>query len=320
MLTHSPRDYQRCLLNLYQAGYTRGDEQRHPWEGTQNRFARCLLGSCRAKCIEAPFSCDEEPLEYAQPTLRVAVRRYPNFERAAGITLRACGPKMCSESYVTDDAGVAVVKDLPVGIPEDGLYFEIDAIEEEPGRPAVPFTRYYPGRLGDDDQQLVAVYIVTSQEIGLGNALLRWSARAEVLADASQSLILPDSCVWDDISAKNLRITVAGQAVEQCHKLGREPCDDAGVCTPCVWYSSGNVPTLSGQLTDGSGGGVVGLAGGPVQISVEQEDGHVIAQRTIQMEPGTMTIARTWPLPDSEQRARSSAMDDNMSRSEPPAK
>jgi hypothetical protein len=315
MLSHSPRDFQHCLFNFYKNGFTRGDEERRPWESNENTFARCVMSQCRNECVEKPFACTEEPMEYAKPTLRAAVRAYPDFNRATGVTLRACGPKKCSQSHTTDDAGIAVVDDLPVGIPEDGLYFEIDPIEKERGRDAVPFTRYYPSRLGSDEEQLVAVYIVTSDEIGRGNALL--GQIGVVLEDAGQSLILPDSCVWDEISAKGLSIHVDGQTVVQCHQLGRKPCDDAGVCTPCVWYSRGTWPTLDEKQTDGSGGGIVGLGDGMVTIHIEREDRVEIARRTIRMEPGTMTIARTWPLPVSEQRVRSSGTDENTSRREP---
>lgn len=309
MLTRSPEQHQSCLLDLFQAGYTRGDEKGNPWQaletGQDGLFARCLFKSCREQCVSEPFVCDDDSQQYSRRfNLRVAVRTYPGFKLATGVRVSVCDENGCHDSTTADDAGIAVLEYEPVRVLQEEFHFQIEARVDGPDK--FPFTRYYPGRLGEDDEQLVAVFVMTTNTISQANSILFPAPGSQtVLKDAGQSLVLPDSCVWEETSPDKLRIDVkdaAGNLVEQCHELPNA-LDDAGVFTPCVWYARDRTVARAYQQTDGNGGaGVIGLGDGLVTVTVKQEDNTIIAQRTIRMEPGTMTIARTWPLPKRDQR------------------
>jgi hypothetical protein len=313
MLTGSPSAYQACMLDLYEGGLTFGREKRFPWEGDENAgiFGKCLHDHCRTACIGDPFACGETFREYDALRIKVAVRSYPFYERLEGLALKACqdieGPhatleeegRNCTDWQVTDRWGIASFDEALENeklrdISAEGLYFEIEGQEG-----LFPRTFYYPGRLGESDLQLLAIYVVNEQIIKAANGKLQRGYT--VLQDAAQSLILTDSCVWEEISVPGLTVKVEGAPlVPECYTLD-ELCDGGG-CTSCVWYATDEFPDPHAEQTDGTGAGVVGLAPGFYAIRVER-GGELVSRRPmLRMEAGAMTIARTWPLDAGRRR------------------
>ncbi|HTU62472.1 MAG TPA: hypothetical protein VMF89_28625 [Polyangiales bacterium] len=297
MLTNQLSDYQSCVRDLYEGGFTFGDERRYPWEGRNHTFATCLHDNCRAECIGDPFACGETYDNYEDLRLRVAVRSYPDYEPLRRIKLKACidpevtnrsGGITCIEPEAeTDDRGIASFDGFGEDLRMEELFFEI-----APSRGDFPKTLYFPGRLGKSDLQLLTIYVVKTFLIERGNDALGRGHR--VLGDRAQSLILTDSCVWEKISVPDLSIYVKDSDLALCRA---EPCDGPD-CKPCVWYARHEFPDREAEKTDGTGAGIVGLDSGLYTIVVERP-GEVIAERTIRMKPGAMTIARTWPMKKS---------------------
>lgn len=313
MLTTSPSAYQACMLDLYEGGLTFGHEKRFPWEGDENAslFGSCLHDHCRDACIRDPFACGETFREYDALRTKVAVRSYPFYEPLKGLEVKACqdieGPlatldeegRDCTDWRVTDRWGIAsfageLENERLQDVSAEGLYFEIKGQEG-----LFPRTFYYPGRLGESDLQLLAIYVVEEQIIKAANDKLQRGYR--VLQDVGQSLILTDSCVWEEISVPGLTVQVErAPLVPQCHGLDKL-CDD-GSCTSCVWYAVDEFPDPRAERTDGTGAGVVGLAPGFYAIRVQRGDEVVSWRPMLRMEAGAMTIARTWPLDAGRRR------------------
>ncbi len=311
MLTKSPSAYQKCLRTLYEGRLTFGNEKRYPWEGRgveldaggDLTFGECLHERCREHCIEDPFACAKtfsggETYSQYDVQVEVAVRSYPDYTPQPNVSIRACEDvrrtsakrpfdAVCEDWKSTDGRGVARV---PVRefIPAEALYFEI---REEKGN--FPTTLYYPGRLGQKELQLIAIYVVKASSIELGNQALR--REGTVLKDSAQSLILTDSCVWEKISVPGLRVEVEDASVPQCHELEGGPCDEDAGCTPCVWYAKKESPDFNAERTDGTGAGIVGLDAGFYTIKVLRGEDEQVGGRTVRMENGAMTIVRTWP-------------------------
>jgi hypothetical protein len=316
-LTTSPSAYQACMRDLYEGGLTFGRETRFPWEGEENAstFGRCLHEHCRSACVGDSFACGETYGEYDELRAKVAVREYPGYDPVKRVRLRVCFDsdlpeatlderwRSCTDWEKTDDDGIASFTDehdeVLKNVPVERLYFEIEAQEG-----LFPKTFYYPGRLGEEGLQLLAIYVVNLQLIAAGNSALQRGYK--VLEDAAQSLILSDSCVWETIAAPDLRVEIDNNLVEQCYER-KELCDETA-CPPCVWYAANQFPDPLARRTDGSGAGVVGLPPAFYTIRVKRADDDgdddndepVSLRRRIRMEKGAMTVVRTWPLPERE--------------------
>lgn len=325
-LARGPVAYQDCLFRLYEAGYSDGTELRRPWEGgdeeedQENEFADCLWQYCRKDCQGDKWVCDKPSREYRSLRIELAVRMYPGYRAVEHARVRACdnpNDEQCAAWNhaadggwrETDEHGRVQLDELPPGITATRLYFELETV---PGLEfEFPKTRYYPRRLGSSGLQLSAVYVVSSGAIALGNQLL--GRPAEVLKDRAQSLILPDSCIWELNTVAGVRIFVdkvpscdrpeacevprcyedeTSCVVPQCSQ-SQARCTGSS-CPACVWYAKENLPVPYELMTDGTGAGIVGLDKGKYVVTVKDGD-RVVSQREIYMEPGAMTIARTWP-------------------------
>jgi hypothetical protein len=308
MLSTSPADYHQHLRALSKGGFSNGEEPRYPWEGshTERAFGECLRDSCLSHCTANRFSCDPREVQYRDISLSLALRMVSGgFPHVANAKVRVCDAAEWDDScsakqWITDGDGVVDITEVPPFIPAANLYFEI-----EPGpQNNFPLTLYYPGLLGSSGRQLVPVYLVSNETVAGGNALLG-RPRAVLKAPLSQSLILPDSCLWEEGSVENARVRVfdaRGAMIPQCNALP-SPCA-GNVCTPCVWYAVDRQPTWTATMTDDSGAGIVGLSEGIVTIEViEDASKEVVSTRTILLKGGAMTIARTWPLSLERRRA-----------------
>jgi hypothetical protein len=296
-LTTNPVDYQDCLLDLSELGYTAGDEERKPWEGKEiNSFADCADRNCWRECGEpARFACDATRGEYRGFKLWLAVRKYVgsatptevNYTVASDAEARACVGSPCnSDDWGKADENGLIELKLQRKVAPGELYFELRPKDGVPGD--FPETRYYPRRLGDADPQLVAVYLVRNREIQIGNGLLGFGDT--VLKDRAQSLILPDGCTWEAHSLPDMQITVrpvGGEPLPQCTGQPRQ----------CVWYARNSLPDPTQPRTDGTGAGAVGLGEGLYEILAQYKD-KTVSRRTVRMSPGWMTVARTWPVGD----------------------
>lgn len=324
-LSTSPLDWQECLTRLYKFGYSRGLEERFVWEGDEeNAFSSCLEQKCTA-CVNARqrWGCDVAPLHYNRILGKLSIRRLSFTEQvrrrpAVGVQYEASA---CSGSTADKprcstptprQANELGMVDLSFGDMEPAqLYFELSGCHKQPMQPgrceapslddrdAIPPTLFYPGPLAEEKEQPVAVYVISRADVAEANRRLNWGNR--VLGDTSQSLILPDSCIWERNAAPSVRIRVKDRPdLGLCtFRPDGQECVP-GQCKPCIWYAREQAPLIGADHTDDSGGaGVIGLPPGVYTVEVvDMKTSNVVGRRSIQMRAGYLTIARIWPNGD----------------------
>lgn len=333
-LATDPVEWQECLLRLYRRGYSRGDEARFVWEGkvgkeeedfSDKNFSSCLASKCKGSCVDPGrrWTC-----EYSVPyydgsfTAKLSIRRVPiakdqDRRPDAPLPSMKIRARFCTGENAEQCANHPWYPgnrydeiDVPTGSSRsDSLHFELQSCRTQPlgsavdceapalgDEQAIPPTLYYPGPLVPGVTQPVPIYVVTSKTVAASNQVL--SRGPSVLSDVSQSLILPDSCIWESDSAPGVRIRVEERPdLTLCQTLpeGRQCEGDA--CKPCIWYAVAEIAKATTTQTDGTGAGVLGLPTGPYTIIVEDvKTGAMVGKRTIQLRAGYLTIARIWPL------------------------
>jgi hypothetical protein len=300
-LATTPVRYQECLTELHDDGFSQGDEGRKPWEGEpKNAFVGCLKADCSSECEQDRFACgDVSNGAYGRLEILLAVRMFSDvgtseedghFTVVKNAQARACS-NTCPDKWTPPDENGQIRLSVE-NVEAASLYFELMPTDDSDD---FPQTLYYPRKLGQAGLQLVAVYLVSKPDIEKGNAILGFGHG--LLKEASQSFILPDGCIWENLAVSGLRLSAKSvetqRDVPQCHEM-QIACSE-GNCKPCIWYALTRVPTRTKQDTDETGAGIVGLAEGTYEVSARDESEHVVTRRTIRMVHGAMTIARTWP-------------------------
>jgi hypothetical protein len=333
-LTTDTVDFQTCLVHLFEQRYSEGLEQSSPWEGDEeNKFSVCLDTHCENECRnkEMRWSCSSKPPEdYLRVRVHVSIRRYPYLfvdksvdapEPTTKARVRVCHGEGRPDPTCPDDAWVIADIDglaqlqVPTATSET-LYFEVESCLRGPlewgvckappvyDESGFPPTLFFPGPLLPSGDQPVAIWVMNTQLVGVGNQLLAWGAG--VLPHTSQSVLLPDSCLWEPISAPNVRVSIQERPdLPACKGLPDGRTCSGSDCVPCIWYAVGGgadrTVSLTKKQTDGSGAGVVGLAEGSYTVRVENvATGEIVGRRKIQLRDGMLTVARIWRRPLSE--------------------
>jgi hypothetical protein len=303
IMKSDPLAYQHCLTDLRQGGHSNGREENRPWEGAYvtDPFVTCAEQHCASACRkdERRWRCEPVPEPGERVTAELAVRAYTGtskYQIVTDFSVRVCqgGPECEEEGWRTSEGREVLQLSFLNNRPET-LYFELKSTRE----PAqFPRTLFYPGLLGSSGIQPVAVFLVGTSLVGIGNGILGFEG--EVLDDRAQSLILPDSCVWDTETAAGLTFSLKHRELDLCIHA-RAVAGDPTSQAPCIWYnSSAGFPELDAVATEGWGGGVAGLEPGSYVLNVYDGDGELRSTRTLVMKAGAMTIARTWPLTRKE--------------------
>jgi hypothetical protein len=150
--------------------------------------------------------------------------------------------------------------------------------------------------MGVSGPQLGTAYVIRNDDVFVGNRVFGFGTA--LLEDATQAVILTDSCLREEISAPGLRIEVipldviGAEEVPQCHAPG--VCGTQ--CKPCIWYAINEAPSPTARQTDGSGAGVIGLPEGKYEIRAKDARDRVVSKRTVYLKKGYLTIVRTWPV------------------------
>jgi hypothetical protein len=306
-----PISYQDCLSELWDDGLSSAGDWRGAWEGDTRLLRTCLTKDpCLTRCQRhtSDWSCIERgggpydtPMEIPL-TLVFSVKFFglseqEKFQAASNVEVHVCRSMGCNDAGPATRSDGTVELVLPERTPTAGLHFELVDGDEEP---RFPRTYYYPGRLGESERQPIAVYLIPSELVrGANESLID---RFEVLADAGQSVILPDACREQNTPSATgvtLRLQVGGVSVPRC--VADAGVREDGSSPACVWYAaSGGTPDLDSGSTVGWGGGVVGLPSGRYTLSVCHGDDLVSRRTDVKMSEGALTIARTWPLTAKE--------------------
>lgn len=316
MLADGPVSYQKCLAGLRESKISTPEDPEGAWEGDPRLFNICL-DACQSECQRDQSNWDcvgtwPEGKTDVALTAEIAVRLYrgdtnTSHVAAPRVLVRDCtGDRQCSpQGRETNDAGVVELTFRQTSV--DALYF---AVESRNPDLHFPPTYFYPGRLSSDPKQPIAIYVVSGEAVKLGNRILLSDAGVELneaglIEGAAQSLILPDACREQE-KPSALQVTLqarfAGGPVLRCEET---TAGGPATAIPCVWYGNAThgYPEPTYDATQGWGGGIVGLSQGPYDVRVCDQDGGVVARRRLWMEPGWMTIARTWPLSASGKTA-----------------
>jgi hypothetical protein len=319
MVAKDPLSYQKCLVGLRASKISTPQDTEGTWEGDPELFRVCM-DTCQSECErdQSIWTCAGEWREGktdVELTAEIAVRLYRSISgkvvshmAAPGVLVRECtGDRLCSsEGALTNDAGVVTLTIGSVSV--DALYF---ALESRNPDLKFPSTYFYPGRLSSEPEQPIAIYLVSTDAVKLSNLILLADAGVEMRADgtlngAAQSLILPDACREQEKPSAlevTLQARVMDTPVQRCEDT--TTAGDSVTAIPCVWYGDRihGYPEPTNTSTQGWGGGIVGLSEGPHDVRVCDRDGNIVARRRLWMEPGWLTIARTWPLSESAKKS-----------------
>jgi hypothetical protein len=300
-------DYQDCLSGLLDAGISSASDPLGAWEGNTSALDSCLATDCVQACERdrSDWSCIDERVQAPVQlviTLAISVKFFSEkgseqtFAPAPDVEVRSCRPTCGSAGAVTKEDGTVELTLDRTQLKD--LHFEL--LDRGSGS-RFPATLYYPGGFGTSTHQPIAMYLIPTDLVAIANDIL--IGREEVLGEphdggvenAGQSLILPDACRDQD--------TPSATGVTLHAQRGGVPlprCTGEGSPVPCVWYAdTSGIPVRALSSTEGWGGGVVGLGSGVHRFNVCNGP-MLVSWRDIEIRPGYMTIARTWPLTAKE--------------------
>lgn len=288
-LAANPVAYQDCLAGLRERGYASAADER-PWEGRGGGFAACV-SQCREDCSRPAWSCAYDSASGSRTRFRLELA----IRNLAGAPVGSATVRFCSElehdcegasvpSSITDAQGGATLEVAPGLV---GWHLEISPGSSE----EFPPTIYYPGQLGTSDVQPLAVYLVSAPLV---------EEYSRQLSSAEPDPARPRLALWPE-SCNRVTTKLAHDVSFRLSGAELPPCAAAAPGTPCAWYlAEDGTPGTGLHATRDQGGGIAGLSEGRHVIEGCGPGATLLARRTVLLKRGWLTIARLWPLTESE--------------------